>query len=414
VPERPSGNNRTHFWHLREDHYALCPACCAHALVTMPAFARAEGRGYTYGVNSGPPLYLLPVGGNLFESLALSLLTEGYLRHADKTRHEIAPWKRFEVEAKRETERVGYIEALTFPARRIRLFPRNTPGECALCGTQSDVLVARIYYAPGQRWKKDSKLWWQDAFVSYMLPDTKPRKSSGASSPSTKNEKPSGITLKPGRAIWRDYHSLLRLHNDSDPQHELLGALWLQQLRVALIGDEGRYPATEPIRVRCLGMRVSSDAKIFEWMDEALEAPAGLLRDEGSLDTVAKMIQRADDCAKILRNVFNRNFIAKRGRTAKMDEKDREKARRCRTARERMLATYWEQLAEPFRAFVRRSGDLEARRLIREEWSKYVVNVTRDVFTEMVDLLGERGELLRQSAEARNDLSKELDKYEHA
>ena len=97
-----------------------------------------------------------------------------------------------------------------------------------------------------------------------------------------------------------------------------------------------------------------------------------------------------------------------------MDEKDREKARRCRTARERMLAMYWERLAEPFRAFMRKSGDREARRLIREEWSKYVVNMTRDVFTETVAFLGERGELLRQAAEARNDLSKELNKYEHA
>jgi len=168
------------------------------------------------------------------------------------------------------------------------------------------------------------------------------------------------------------------------------------------------------IRVRCVGMRVSSDAKIFEWMDEALEVPVGLLRDEGSLYTVAEMMECVNDCAKMLRDVFNRNFIAKRGRTAKMDEKDREKARRCRTTRERMLATYWERLAAPFRDSVRKSGDREERRHIKRDWSKHVSKLTRVVFNETVEQLGERGELLRQTAEARNDLGKELNKYERA
>lgn len=400
VPQRPSGNNRTHFWHLREDRYALCPACCSRALVAMPAFARAEGRGYTYGVNPGPPLYLLPVGANLFESLTLSLLTEGYRRHADETRHMIAPWSDFDGAAC-EVEHVGYFEALTIPARRIRLFPDYGSDDCSLCGDHSDTLVARIYYVPGQRWKRGSKLWWQDPFVTYTPPQ-----------PKDKKQQPSGITLKPGRAIWRDYHSLLRIHDGGNQTHEQLAALWLQQLGIALIGDEMRYPASEMIRVRCIGMRVSSDAKIFEWMDEALEAPAGLLRDEGGLFTVKAMMQHADDCANSLRAVFNRNFIAKRGRAKKMKEDDREKARHCRTARERMLALYWEQLAGPFRKAVHHSGDLEERRQRSEDWARDVVKITREVFNTTVEQLGERGELLRQAAEARNDLSKELKKYE--
>lgn len=366
----------------------------------MPAFARAEGRGYSYGVNPGPLLYLLPVGANLFESLALSLLTEQYMCHADETRRDVAPWGRFD-SAAREVERVGYIEALTIPARRIRLFPRHTPGLCNLCGAYSDVLVARVYYLPGQKWKKDSKLWWQDAFVAYTPPE-----------PKAKKQQPVGITLKPGRAAWRDYHTLMRIQDSGDPRHGQLAAIWLQQLGVALIGDEERYPAEEQIRVRCVGMRVSSDAKIFEWMDEALEAPAGLLRDEGGLYTVKTMMRHADDCAKSLRIVFNRNFIAKRGRTTKMKEDDREKARRCRTARERMIAVYWERLAAPFRDTVRRSGDRGERRRFSETWSLELVNITKEVFNETMKQLGERGELLRQVAEARNDLKRELKKYE--
>jgi hypothetical protein len=163
----------------------------------------------------------------------------------------------------------------------------------------------------------------------------------------------------------------------------------------------------EQIRVRCVGMRVSSDAKIFEWIDEALEAPAGLLRDDRGLRTVAEMIGRANTCNSILYDVFNRHFISNRGLIAKK-KNDRENAVRFKTVRTRMLEIYWMRLAEPFRDHVQKSGDREQRQQIKDDWTKIVLDIAGNVFEESVKQLGERGELLRMRVRAHLDFAQRL------
>lgn len=47
----------------------LCPACCAVGLIRLPVYATAQGRGYYLGINNTPPIYVIPFGSSLAESL---------------------------------------------------------------------------------------------------------------------------------------------------------------------------------------------------------------------------------------------------------------------------------------------------------------------------------------------------------
>lgn len=70
--EIPSGTNANHFRHARDFRDGLCPACCALALVRLPAFATQGGKGRSPGINAAPPVYVVPLGDSLAETILFS------------------------------------------------------------------------------------------------------------------------------------------------------------------------------------------------------------------------------------------------------------------------------------------------------------------------------------------------------
>lgn len=72
IHEIPSGTNANHFRHAYDERDGLCPACCALGLVRLPAFATIGGSGFSAGINDKPPVYALPVGDSLAETILLS------------------------------------------------------------------------------------------------------------------------------------------------------------------------------------------------------------------------------------------------------------------------------------------------------------------------------------------------------
>ncbi len=72
VHEVPTGTNAWHFRHSTDRANGLCLACCAMGLVRLPLFTTSGGSGKSPGVNAKPPLYVIPVGASLAETLRLS------------------------------------------------------------------------------------------------------------------------------------------------------------------------------------------------------------------------------------------------------------------------------------------------------------------------------------------------------
>ena len=84
LAELPSGTNRIHFQHVTDDSHRFCPACCARAMLTIPAFASSGGAGIKPSINGVPPIYVLP----LADTLARSLMPVSYT-HLDVYKRQL-------------------------------------------------------------------------------------------------------------------------------------------------------------------------------------------------------------------------------------------------------------------------------------------------------------------------------------
>jgi len=72
VQEIPTGINFWHFRHATENEDGLCPSCCTLGLLRLPVFATSGGRGKPPGINAKPPVYVIPLGSSLEETLLIS------------------------------------------------------------------------------------------------------------------------------------------------------------------------------------------------------------------------------------------------------------------------------------------------------------------------------------------------------
>lgn len=70
--EVSTGTNKWHFRHATDCEDGLCLACCAKGLLRLPVFSASAGQGKPPGINAKPPIYVVPMGGNLASTLRLS------------------------------------------------------------------------------------------------------------------------------------------------------------------------------------------------------------------------------------------------------------------------------------------------------------------------------------------------------
>src|SRR5205085_2128529 len=149
----------THFEHAGEPRHAFCPACCARGLVALPCFAVAGGAGIKPGINGVPPMYLLPQGQSLFETLLLNYLIPTCRPEALQGPDPGPLWEGSGVvELRGEKATAGFVESLTWPPRRVRLYP-GEGGPCSRCGEPSPVLVRKMVFAQGRSRPRGAPLW---------------------------------------------------------------------------------------------------------------------------------------------------------------------------------------------------------------------------------------------------------------
>lgn len=156
----PTGSTPCHFRHVLDTEAGLCPRCCALGLVRIPAFATAAGRGKTPGINGQPPVYALPLGRTLAETLRLSW------RRLDcaniGTPAWLDPWPPTDVD-----KHVPSLVGLTFLPRQVWLEEPSDEGVCVYCGEQS-LLVRRTLFAPVRKPKFGT---WVDPHVLVRPPE---------------------------------------------------------------------------------------------------------------------------------------------------------------------------------------------------------------------------------------------------
>ncbi len=385
----PSGTEITHYRHGSDDACVLCPACAAAGLVMIPAFATSGGAGIKPSINGVPPIYVLPGGTSLFESLALSLLTPDYQPRAASDKRDDTWWLRKPLVQKgKEVRDVSYLHSLTFPARRVRLHPERLTANCSRCGRATEWGVRTMVFEMGESRSKDAAVW-TDPFAAYRITGNKP---------------PTPIRPQEGKATWREFSGLFL--QDAQPATAVSKKQVTMQ-RPGVLNQMADYGLAGDVRAfpfRCVGLRTDMKAKVFEWLDAGFDVPPKLLADVPSGLVVRNAIAFATTCAGAIGTVFRSAF----GGNVKNQE-------RFAVLKSRMQDGYWSSLAEPFRQFVLAIGEPADAESTRRAWIDTVVQQARAAFLETSEAVGDDAVALRERVRAEvhcNNLLNKLKRVE--
>jgi len=346
--------------------------------VAIPAFASSGGPGIRPSINGVPPIYILPVGETFFESMALSLMKQDALpKAAAPERTTTAAWNSSNIITRgAQVNAVGYIESLVFPARRLRLFPEMGTVQCTQCGRQVSCYVKAVLYEMGHWLDTKASGPWDDPFVAFQ--------------PSSKSEgSQRSIQPRAGKALWREFNGLFLATREKKGERPKV----ISQVD-SLLGRNAAQDS-QTIHTRCIWLRTDGKAKIFEWGDESLEAPATLLNIDKSLDDVSNALEHSEAVKQCLMRRFS---AATRKASGSKDS--------LKVIRERMEASYWQGLAGLFRHFIRElaaayeSEDSAQTIGVQQRWNETLFQVAERVFSEALDQLGSRANALRIRVQA--------------
>jgi CRISPR system Cascade subunit CasA len=355
-----------HYRHGRAKDEVFCAPCAAAGLATMPPFTSTGGRGMKPSINGVPPIYVIPGGATLFQSLVASLLLPNKWPKA-ATPEEDAPWWVRDGLVGKDTplREVGYLQSLTWPARRVRLRPELMDTTCTRCGQTTCWGVRDILYEMGELRPKDAAPW-LDPFAAYTIPE--------------KADAPRPVRPRQGRAAWREFAALfLRLPEGGGPA-TIRPAVLDQIAELKLGAGRNTYP------FRCVGVRTDMKAKCFEWMDASFDVPPELLEDAQAALFVRQGLTLATQCEQVIGQVFAVVF----SRTIKQERYTR--------LRQRMQDSYWTMLAEPFRQFVLAIAAADTREPVFSGWIDTAIRQARQCFTEAAETSGAGADALMLQA----------------
>ena len=377
APELPKGGEITHFHHGAEEEGFLCPACCAGGLLHLSVFATAGGAGIKPSINGVPPIYVLPMGKTLLQSLMRSLVIPQFQPTARDDAKRDYWWRREPLVGKKdELKTVGYGGSLTFVPRRMRLHPLVAHEPCTRCGRSMIWGVRTMVFEMGESLAKDSPFWF-DPFASYRLRDEKT---------------PLPVRPRDGRALWRDFGELFLADEEKTVTYRRPSVITqLTELELVRSRD---------VAYRCIGMRTDMKAKIFEWVDDGFEVPLAVLSGKRGTRAVKADLGYAEDVGSALGKAWRNAF------------RERSDAR-LEAVRARMLSSYWQNLAIPFRQMVTQAAQVsgaENEKILIESWQKQVVRAARWELDSALEGLSTDAETLRRRVAAQDNLVFELAK----
>ena len=241
----PTGNNHIFIDHRMADSHRATPGQSLEALCASYLFC-VSGTAGPSSVNNTPPLYVVIVGKNLFETIVFNMLSE---REAAPLVYGAGtvPWRSDRVIVPDEiVATVSLLEGLTWMPRRITLIPEER-------GT-----VSRVCYQRGLNFQGDQL--WRDPHV-----------------PGFKKKDESFGLLKPAldRELWRDAGTLLYDHDGKTVRQP-------QVLRCFSNLFEEEMPVW--IRIRAVGL-ITSNAAYLGWSEGELPVPASLLHNQAQADS---------------------------------------------------------------------------------------------------------------------------------
>lgn len=280
--EIPTGEEVTLYRPALEEDEVICPACAAGGLTAIAPFAGIGGRGFFRSINGESPLYVLPQGKSLFESLAASLVTPSFFPSRNLKR-DSAWWLRVpQIKSGKTVRQPGYLQGLTFPARRVRLFPESSGVPCRRCGRSGACGIRKIVYEMGEIYAGGSR-GWIDPFVMYRR---------------TGKEQILPVQFDNVNLIWREISLVLCSSHVSGGRTPESFLNFYKQLSELKVGE-----AISDIQLRCVGIR-RDQAKTLEWIDYTYPLRPTLFHSRPMTPVVMRMVIFSVECASIMRTAL--------------------------------------------------------------------------------------------------------------
>ncbi len=407
----PSGSFLTHYRHITEDEHVFSCATAASGLLAISPFASVGGKGNMPSINGVPPIYVLPAGKTLFDSLLASLISVQTLGDIYATQGEdLAWWERptpviiemskkkkagMSIADSKQLSEAGYLHGLTFPARKVRLHPIQVDAACTRSGQACTWGVSTMAFQMGESLLEDAPVW-TDPFVAYRLPPRDTGKGRTAKQ-GKKSDRKKPIRPMRGRAAWREFGGLFLQGSTAEKQTQR--PLFLDQLSKLSISRQFEvYP------FRCIALQTDGKMKFFEWTDFGFDVPPSLLADPQGAFWIERAIQFADVCAEAIQYIFSKHFSP--------EMKKRERYKRIKT---RMSEDFWSSSAGQFRQFVLEMGDRNSQTQSIQNWFDTMTHLAQAVFNVASDSIGDDGPSLAKIVQARSGcagiLSKLRSKY---
>ena len=163
IQEIPNGDDKWHFRHSTDKVDGFCLPCCALGLLRLPMFASQEGRGWHQGINGAPPIYVMPIGRTLLQTLVLNWTCSENIGEPTWIQPDIQPNLNMDI---------PLLTGLTLLARRVWLHdPVEQGSSCIACGSRAPGIIRTCEYQSSGPLRSEH---WTDPHVVYL--DKPPRK----------------------------------------------------------------------------------------------------------------------------------------------------------------------------------------------------------------------------------------------
>ncbi len=381
------GNPETLFDHSTDDvPIVISPADAALALLTVQSFSLAGlchpqlKLTFTDAPCARGAVIFLQ-GSNLFESLMLNLVAYNPSEPMRRTGEDLPAWERVDAYQPR-TVPDGYVDYLTWPTRRVMLFPELIDGE---------IKVTRVSMAPGL--VLDSNV--HNPMYHYRID----QKAKTGQSPFKL------LRFTEGKALWRDSAALLNFAPEKTEQpaavrwaSHLIARKLLPQRKLVLAAYG---MATEPGKSKVLFYRGDQ----FEFSDD-------LLSSETLVDLLDQALDKADQVRAQLWGAVSNTAGLYLAPESDQPSPDSKKANPDDV--KKLVATldpesrYWQLLELPFYRFLDELPQLGEDAL--NGWIVTLRQVALQVYDSVVRQLGNNVKALKASTRGQNILRAGLKK----
>ncbi len=376
---------------LKAGDFALTPAEAARWLLALQHFALGgvvPGKATKQTVSAADApcaraILFLVEGDSLFETLMLNLLRYpdaeflGFSIEAGDRPF----WERDDPFEAREPQ--GYLDYMTWPSRRVRLYPARTE--------EGEVVVPRFAVSPGLRVQlitKQDPLRYHDPMQHYRQKKTK-------------GWVP--LIFREDRALWRDSSTILELRrkDEAKPPKALL---WLN-----ILSEQGELPIHAMPRLAALGASTKSGQKLtYFYRHERLPLPTDYLRKPELVETLRLTLEQAEKVGAQLwgaTRTLAACYLVPESCGGTSGEEQRQPKKEdidpllAQWAVER---DYWGSLTLPFYEMMERlpqEGDV-----ILDRWKAQLRDAARQAFDRVARDLGETPRALKAAITARGQL----------